>query len=429
MPKTGAVEKRKQTHLEEVLDFCVYLSRCMIFCGANLERVQLAIERICHAYRLEDVAINLLSTFVIVSAKDAEGRYASRQCAIPPSGIHLQRLKQLNRLSYGVAEKKPAPERLIKLLDEAWKVKEYKDWIIMVAQMGAMACLCLIFGGGFREVIPVVLVTAILHGVMILMAKPGLDRIVTNAVIMWIATVAAILLMMTGISNNGPIILITVSMLVIPGIPLVNAVRNLLCGNEMNGILQLFKIVIETMALAMGIYLALWMFGLRDGISDVVVTPMTNPILLVLLSFAASACFGIIFRIPGHDLWRAALGGALTRIVLLTLTPFVQTRLIYVTAAALVAALYAELWATKRKDPSTYFVYPAIIPLIPGDLFYYSLVGLYLGDWAMFQSSGINCLLTLLGMSIGFVLSSIIAHYIRKMRHKKMVKSERKTTA
>ena len=134
MPKTGAVEIRKQTHLEDVLDFCVYLSRCMIFCGANLERVQLAIERICHAYLLEDVAINLLSTFVIVSAKDAEGRYASRQCAIPPSGIHLQRLKQLNRLSYGVAEKKPAPERLIKLLDEAWKMKEYKGWIIMVAR-------------------------------------------------------------------------------------------------------------------------------------------------------------------------------------------------------------------------------------------------------------------------------------------------------
>lgn len=43
MSKTEISEKRKQAHLEEVLDFCVDLSRRMIVSGANLERVQLAI--------------------------------------------------------------------------------------------------------------------------------------------------------------------------------------------------------------------------------------------------------------------------------------------------------------------------------------------------------------------------------------------------
>ena len=32
----------------------------------------------------------------------------------------------------------------------------------------------------------------------------------------------------------------------------------------------------------------------------------------------------------------------------------------------------------------------------------------------LFALNGTNCLLTLLGMSVGFVLSSTIAHYIRK---------------
>ena len=133
---------------------------------------------------------------------------------------------------------------------------------------------------------------------MILMAKPGLDRVVTNAATMWLATVAAILVMQTGISTNAPVILITISMLVIPGIPLVNAVRNLLCGNEMNGILQLAKVLIETLALAMGIYLALWMFGLKEGMSHAVVTTLSDPILLVIISFIASASFGVVFRVP-----------------------------------------------------------------------------------------------------------------------------------
>ena len=112
----------------------------------------------------------------------------------------------------------------------------------------------------------------------------------------------------------------------------------------------------------------------------------------------------------------------LTRVALLLLAPLSLNRLVYVSIAALIAALYAELLATLRKDPSTYFVYPSIVPLIPGDLFYYSLVGVYLGDVQMAASNAQNCLLTLLGMSIGFVLSSIIAHYIRKMRHFKLTK-------
>ena len=110
---------------------------------------------------------------------------------------------------------------------------------------------------------------------------------------MWLATVAAILVMQSGISANAPVILITVSMLVIPGIPLVNSVRNLLCGNEMNGILQLAKVLIETLSLAMGIYLALWMFGLKEGMNHAVVTTLSDPVLLVIVSFIASASFGV----------------------------------------------------------------------------------------------------------------------------------------
>ena len=407
---------------ELVLEFCVELSRRMIVSGANLERVQLAVDRICHAYGLSDVSLFLLSGNISLSAVDSEGLYASRQCTIPPAGIHLERLKKLNRLSYTVVSEKPEPQRLYRLLNEATQVREYPDWAVLLGQVAALSCLCLIFGGGIREILPVVVVTAVLHYVMILMARPGLDRVVTNAATMWLATVAAILVMQTGISTNAPVILITVSMLVIPGIPLVNAVRNLLCGNEMNGILQLAKVLIETLALAMGIYLALWMFGLKEGMSRAVVTTLSDPILLVIISFIASASFGVVFRIPLHDLWRAGLGGVLTRVALLLLAPRVPERLVYVSIAALIAALYAELLATLRKDPSTYFVYPSIVPLIPGDLFYYSLVGVYLGDVQMATANAQNCLLTLLGMSIGFVLSSIIAHYIRKMRHFKLTK-------
>ena len=410
-------EKIAQSHLEHVLDFCEEVSRRLIVAGANVERVQLTIARICRVYRLEDVSVYLLSGYLSLGARDAEGRYASRQCAIPNAGIHLLRLRKLNQLCYTVAEKVPPPEQLSHMLEEAVKVREYPDIFILLAQVAALCCLCLIFGGTWRELIPVAIAAATLHGLQLLMDRTGIDRLVVNVLTMFLTTVLVLLLMKLGFPANGPVVVITVSMLVIPGIPLVNAVRNLLCGNEMNGALQLLKIVVETLALGVGIYLALWIFNMRDGMSSAVVQTLQNPLLLILLSFGASVCFGFVFRIKPSDLWLAGLGGVLTRIVLLVMLQFTGTRLLYISVAALVASLYAEILATITKTPSTYFVYPAIVPLIPGDLFYYALVGLLHSDRVMFESNALNCMLVLLGMSIGFVLSSVIAHFIRRRRH------------
>jgi hypothetical protein len=98
--------------------------------------------------------------------------------------------------------------------------------------------------------------------------------------------------MYAGLCDDAPIILISVAKVVIPGIPLVNAVRNLLCGNEMNGIRQAAKAFIETMALAMGIYLAFWMFGLQEGMKHAVVVAGVNPFWVIPPSFLASVGFG-----------------------------------------------------------------------------------------------------------------------------------------
>lgn len=407
---------KTKTDSELVLEFCIELGRRMIVSGANLERVQLALEKICSAYGFADTSLFLLSNNISLSVMDEEGAYTYRQCAIPPAGIHLDRLRALNNLSYQVTKERPEPKKLRKMLLEASDVRERPDWHILLGQVFALSCLCLIFGGNAQEVFSVVLVVVAMHYFMIVAEKPGLNRLVTNALIMFFATVAAILVMQAGISDNAPVIMITLAMLVIPGIPLVNSVRNLLCGNEMNGIFQLAKVFIETMALAMGIFLALLLFGLNDEMKNAIVVTRSNPVFLVIVSFLASAAFGVVFRIPNRDLWCAGLGGALTRIILILLSPIVPVRLFFITVAALAAGLYAEGMATVRHFPSTYFIYPAIIPLIPGDLFYYTLVGVYIGDSQMISTNAMDCVLSLLGLSIGFVLSSIVAHYTRKRR-------------
>ena len=412
-----------ETSLEYILDFCVNISRDMIVSGANIERVTISVAKIFAAYELTDTSIYVLSHFISLAARDHEGGYASRQVSIRSTGIELQRLKQLNRLCYAVVEDRPDPETLKDLLKMSNEVSDYPDVVVMLCRVGAMICLSLLFGGSWREVLCVIPVTVMMYYLTRLLQRPGLDNTVINALSMLIATTAVLLLIKTGISSNMPTILITISMMMVPGIPLVNAVRNLLCGNELNGILQLGKIVIETLALAVGIIVAFWFFRVDADSSDVVVTSLSSPIPVMILSFLTSIFLGVVFGIKYFDLIFAGLGGLLTRIVLITLSPLIGTRIILYAASAFVAALYSEILATKRKDPSTYFIYPAILPLVPGNLFYYTIAGIYAADAVMFRTYGVDCLFSAIGMSIGFVLSSIVAHYVRRVRLIKYLRS------
>lgn len=83
---------------EIVLEFCVELARRMILAGANVERVQLALERICHAYPLTEIDLFLLTNRISLSAVDEDGMFVIRQCSIPTAGIHLEQLRQLNTI-------------------------------------------------------------------------------------------------------------------------------------------------------------------------------------------------------------------------------------------------------------------------------------------------------------------------------------------
>ena len=75
--------------IDYILDFCKELGKQMIVSGANIERVDHTINRICHAYGLHDVTCANLTTRISISAKDEEKNYAHRQTNVPAQAFNL----------------------------------------------------------------------------------------------------------------------------------------------------------------------------------------------------------------------------------------------------------------------------------------------------------------------------------------------------
>lgn len=140
---------------------------------------------------------------------------------------------------------------------------------------------------------------------------------------------------------------------------------------------------------------------------------MIGNIELVVLSVLASIGFAIVFQVGKKDLILAGVGGGVTRIFYLIFMSFIPNRIVYVALSALIAALYAEIVSGIKHVPATYFMYPTMVPLIPGDLFYYMCVGVITSNVDMFKQNAIQCTLALVGLSVGFVVCSFASNAMR----------------
>lgn len=140
---------------------------------------------------------------------------------------------------------------------------------------------------------------------------------------------------------------------------------------------------------------------------------MIGNIELVVLSVLASFGFAIVFQVEKKDLILAGIGGGITRIFYLIFLSFIPNRIVYVALSALIAALFAEIVSGIKHVPATYFMYPTMVPLIPGDLFYYMCVGLITRNTDMFKINAIECTLALVGLSVGFVVCSFVSNIMR----------------
>ena len=417
--------------IDYILDFCKELGKQMIASGANIERVNLSIEKICHAYGLHDVTCANLTTRISISAKDENKLYAHRQTNVPPQVFNLERLKKLNNLSYEVRNNTPDVTTLYDLL-HAVKSNDFPWWVMMIGYFIAMAGLARIFSAYPSELLIAEVNTAILFGLSKLFSKVHINKIITNFISMFLCSTIAMLFYRAGFVENFFIVIITNAFFLIPGIQMVNCARNLLCGNEMNGVIDLLKVFLEVCTIVAGVAAAYAVFGGVVNYATLEAMPARGPgpgqtllfnIELVALTLMASTGFSIAFNIQLKDIVFAAIGGAIVRIVYILCKIGMPNYYFVITViAAFCAALYSEILANIRKEPSTLYLYPSVVPLIPGDLFYYAGLGIVWGNVEYIKQYGPNLALSLIGISLGFVLCSTVVHYVRKFKFLKLNK-------
>ena len=399
----------------DLLTGLLNMAEAMLICGSEVSRVEDTIVRMGLAYGAKHMNVFVITSCIIVTMGMPEGEELTQTRRITRAlGTDFVKLEEFNKLSRRCcAGEIPAHE-----LDR--KVKEIEGfrqrrWISYIGSLLAASGFAVFFGGSLADG-----AVAAVFAILICWLQERLLPISMNQ-LSFNLICSVIIGCLTGICTNFlPMlhldkILIGYIMLLIPGITLTNAVRNVLVGNTISGIMRLVEALLWATALALGFMIAMYFTGVSYDLVNAV-TP-TVPTQLVTAGLG-SLGFALMFNVRRGLLAQAVLGGILDWGVYLLASEFFNGNVFLSSvAAAVFATIYAETMARIMKAPATIFYLPTVVPLIPGGSLFYTMSYAVLNEWDMVRSYGSSTIYCALGIAAGMSLVLSVAYTSRRLIH------------
>ena len=149
-----------------------------------------------------------------------------------------------------------------------------------------------------------------------------------------------------------------------------------------------------------------------------------NPLLQILMGCLGTLGFNILFHLRGKKLFLATLGGLLSWAVFLILEPLYDSESIRYLISAAAVTVYGEALARIEKTPTTTFLVPSIIPLIPGSALYYTMNYALNKQWADFLHQAFYTLQLAFSLAVGIIAVTTAVRLLTalKLRLKKVHK-------
>ena len=228
--------------------------------GAEVHRVELAIEKICRAYGAVHVEVFTIHSLILASVRMADGAYSAQTRRITDIRNHITLLEKYNALSRKFCSEKPDFPEADRLISETKHKDDYPKWLTFIGYMLASSAFAVFFGGTLRDGIATVFVGAALS----LVDRVHFDYFNQTVKTLFMAFFAGLLACISvrcGLADNLDMVIVGSMMLMIPGLSLGNSMRDLMCGDTIAGTIKTVQAVILATVIAIGYAFAVVIAG------------------------------------------------------------------------------------------------------------------------------------------------------------------------
>lgn len=145
-----------------------------------------------------------------------------------------------------------------------------------------------------------------------------------------------------------------------------------------------------------------------------------SAIIQILTGTLGTLGFNILFHIRGKKLVFATLGGMISWAVFLALEPVLPSEAMRYFISAATITVYGEILARLEKTPTTTFLVPSIIPLIPGSALYYTMNYALNKQWSQFAHQAFYTLQLALSLAVGIIAVTTAVRLLTALLHKRI---------
>ena len=247
-------------YMKEKLNTVCDIAEEMLKCGAEVHRVEETLLRMCYAIGGERADVFIITSSIVVTVYTDSERAYTQTRRINSIGTDLERLHRLNdlarRICGGKTELSAMREEFLNIKAQ----KQYPAWLQLVVYGLIGGAFAVFFGGSFKEGGFAFLVGIILFIITYLLEKASLGKIFCRFAGSFAASTLAYALVKIGLVPTADNIIIGNIMVLIPGIGLTNALRDLFVGDSIAGLLRIVEAVLIALAIAAGHFLFLTLF-------------------------------------------------------------------------------------------------------------------------------------------------------------------------
>lgn len=240
----------------EFLYMALDIGEQMLKSGAEVSRVEDSIQRICKAYGAERVDVFTITASIVVTMYSEEFGPITQTRRITGQEFDLHRLDCLNQLSREICSKHLELSEIKKKLVEvqAGKMYPFYGQILIFALISAS--FSLFFGGSGKDALVSAVVGIVLKCMSTGAKQLKINTFMTALLCSLTGGLLAICFVKLGVGDSASKISIGNIMLLIPGIALTNAMRDMFSGDTISGALRFTEAILLAMTIAFGFAVA-----------------------------------------------------------------------------------------------------------------------------------------------------------------------------
>ena len=253
----GAVTDKARTpdgtEYDKLLELAVELGCTLMSGGAEIYRVEESMRQLLNAYRLDTAEVFAIPSCIIVSVTTPAGHTVTRMRRIPAHGTDIELLERCNALCRSLC-KQPAPVHEAQILLE--RVRErprYSTRRVLAGYVLAPTCFAPLFGGGLYDALGAA-VGGLAVGLTALYGQrlTGSNSFFRTVVCSAVASLSALALVRLGLGGHVDIVTISILMLLVPGLALTSAMREIMVGDTVSGLSRVADTILTGGAIALG---------------------------------------------------------------------------------------------------------------------------------------------------------------------------------